>query len=62
MFQHHSPNLGLIRQAFQHHGPWQVKPRHEFIDTGAELTRLYPIDISSMSNHAALRPTETLNA
>jgi hypothetical protein len=29
------------------------KPRHEFIDAGAELTRLYPICISSTSNHAA---------
>ena len=29
------------------------KPRHEFIDAGAEFTRLYPICISSTSNHAA---------
>jgi hypothetical protein len=43
-------------------GAWQPKPRHEFIDTGAELIRLYSIDISSTSNHAASRPDETLNA
>jgi enoyl-CoA hydratase/carnithine racemase len=36
--------------------------RHEFIDTGAESTRLYPIDIGSTSNHAVSRPHETLNA
>jgi 8-oxo-dGTP pyrophosphatase MutT (NUDIX family) len=29
------------------------KPRHEFIDAGAEFTRLYPIGISSTSHHAA---------
>jgi hypothetical protein len=39
-----------------------LKPRHEFIDAGAELPRLYPIGSSSTSNHAASRPDETLNA
>jgi hypothetical protein len=29
------------------------KPRHDFLDVCAELTRLYPVDISSTGNHAA---------
>ena len=33
--------------------PWAHKPRQHFLYASAELTRLYPVDISSASNHAA---------
>ena len=35
-----------------------AKPRHDFLDACAESTRLYPIYLSSTSNHAASRPQE----
>jgi hypothetical protein len=33
--------------------PHCCKPRHDFLDACVECTRLYPVDISSTSNHAA---------
>jgi hypothetical protein len=39
-----------------------AKPRHDFLDTCAELTRPCLVHISSTSNHAASRHDETPNA
>ena len=33
-FQHHTRNLGLIRQAFRHHGPWEVTEMLDGEDPG----------------------------
>ena len=39
----------------------QDKPRHGFLDTGAELTRPCLVNIGFTSNHAASRLHEPLN-